>query len=163
MCRRIATHPDGCNELQPQLHFRSWIFCIHVKNDTNAGNPSTMTRLIFSILSLLLFILALWFLVTDLLNTDESSRLLGEVWFENSKGSLQVSEAIISRYIDPCGLIMALGCSTFLWHPVISSMLVWPAGLFFILLSGVIFGIGRLFPARNSPRKRAASLKREGR
>ena len=121
-----------------------------------------MTRLIFSIFSLLLFLLACWFLVADLLNTDEASRLLGDVWFENSPGSLQVSEAIISRYIDPCGLIMALGCSTFLWHPVISTMLVWPAGLFFILLSAVVFGISRLFK-QGSSRKRASSLKREGR
>ena len=121
-----------------------------------------MTRHIFSILSLLLFLLAGWFLVVDLLN-DEASRLLGQVWFENSPSSLQISEAVISRYIDPCGLIVALGCSTFLWHPVISSMLVWPAGLFFLLLSFLVFAISRLFKPGSGPRKSAASLKREGR
>ncbi len=121
-----------------------------------------MTRHIFSGFSLILFLLAGWFLVSDLLS-DAPSRILGQVWFENSPGSLQVSEAIISRYIDPCGLIVALGCSTFLWHPVISSMLVWPAGLFFLLLSFIVFGISRLFKRGSGPRKSAASLKREGR
>ena len=121
-----------------------------------------MTRHIFSGFSLILFLLAGWFLVSDLLS-DAPSRILGQVWFENSPGSLQVSEAIISRYIDPCGLIVALGCSTFLWHPVISSMLVWPAGLFFLLLSFIVFGISRLFKRGAGPRKSAASLKREGR
>ena len=122
-----------------------------------------MIRQILTIFSLLMFVLACWFLISDLLNASDTSRLLGDVWFENSKGSLQVSEAIISRYIDPCGLITALGCSTFLWHPVISTFLVWPAGLFFILLSVVTFALSRLFKGRNGSRKSASSLKREGR
>lgn len=49
--------------------------------------------------------------------------LLGEMWFTWSPTSLQVSEAIISRYLDPCGAIVALGCAPFLWHPMISTLL----------------------------------------
>ena len=37
--------------------------------------------------------------------------------------SLQLTEAVIDRYIDPCGLFLRLGCSPFLWHPMIATTL----------------------------------------
>lgn len=122
-----------------------------------------MGRRILSIISLIFLLFAGWFLAGDLMATNEASRLLGDVWFEASPASLQVSEAIISRYIDPCGLIVALGCSPFLWHPVISTLLLWPAAFFFLIFSGVFFALSRLFQAPRGGRKSASALKREGR
>jgi hypothetical protein len=58
-------------------------------------------------------------------------------------GSLQVTEAIISRYIDPCGLLVALNCTPFLWHPLIATLLSWPAGLVGFFLTTIFWFFGR--------------------
>lgn len=103
-----------------------------------------MVRLCLNILALFAIIIAVGLMWQDFVS-DQPSVLLGQIWFEIAPQSLQVSEAIIERYIDPCGLIIALGCSPFLWHPVIASVLQWPAVLFFALLAVIFNLIGRLF------------------
>ena len=105
-----------------------------------------------------------WMIYVDLANPTAPSRPLGLVWFENAPGSLQISEAIISRYLDVCSLIDALGCSPFLWHPLISTMLGWPAALFFSVLTALLFIISRFFKKTNKGgRKGVKALRREGR
>ncbi|GIR33586.1 MAG: hypothetical protein CM15mP46_5810 [Alphaproteobacteria bacterium] len=69
--------------------------------------------------------------------------VLGKIWYEAHPRSLQVSEAIISRYIDPCGLIIALDCTPFLWHPLIATLLSWPAGLVGFVLTSILWFFGR--------------------
>jgi hypothetical protein len=110
-------------------------------------------RMMLRALSAILLLAAIWVLFSDL-TTDQPSMMFGKFWFDLSPTSLQVSEAIISRYLDPCGLIVRLGCSPFLWHPLISTTLLWPAvlvlfgwAIIFFLLS--IIGRKQRVPKRN--------------
>ena len=75
---------------------------------------------------------------------------VGEFWFRLSPNSLQISEAIVSRYIDPCSLFRKLNCSPFLWHPIISTILTLPATLFFLVTSLLIFSISKLIKKKRS-------------
>ena len=77
--------------------------------------------------------------------------------------TLQASESIISRYIDPCGVITALDCTPFLWHPIISTILGWPAALVMIGFTVTFWWVGGLFGKHATrPRKAARALKRRG-
>lgn len=120
-----------------------------------------MTRRILNSLVWLCGLAAVWFIVGDL-RQPAPSRLLGAVWYEAHPGSLQVTEAVISRFIDPCGLIVALECSPFLWHPLIAGLLTLPAGMFFALMTGILLFVAQFF---KSPRGRRAArnLRRDGR
>ncbi len=57
---------------------------------------------------------------------------LGEHWFKLDAPSLNLSQAIIERYVHP-----------FLWEPVIVSLLQVPTWMFFGLLGLVLHRIGR--------------------
>ena len=52
---------------------------------------------------------------------------IGQLWYYLSPSSLQMFEVIISRYVDPCVTLDILNCTQFLWHPMISSILILPA------------------------------------
>ena len=54
-------------------------------------------------------LLALYALWLDLSSTGTPSTVLGQFWSDRHPVSLLIGEAIVSRYIDPCGLIVALG------------------------------------------------------
>ena len=60
---------------------------------------------------------------------------VGQIWYKYFPNSLQISETIVSRYIDPCSSLEILNCSGFVWHPIISTFLVFPAGLTFGILT----------------------------
>ena len=107
-------------------------------------------------------LLALYAFWLDLRLSNQPSIALGRFWFDHHAGSLQVIEAVISRYIDPCSLIVGLGCSPFLWHPLIASVLGWPATLVLILLMLVFLGLAGLLRARALRRTSGRSLKRSG-
>ena len=79
---------------------------------------------------------AIW---QDLNSPFNASMVIGSWWYGAHPGSLQVTEAIISRYIDPCGLIVALECTPFLWHPLIQTILSWPAGLVGFALTSILW------------------------
>ena len=79
----------------------------------------------------------------DLNSPFSASVVVGQIWYDAHRGSLQVSEAIISRYIDPCGLFIALDCTPFLWHPLIATVLGWPAGLVGFILTGILWFLGQ--------------------
>jgi hypothetical protein len=76
----------------------------------------------------------------DLTSQYSPSLSMGKFWYDRSPQSLQYAETIVSRYLDPCGLITALDCTPFLWHPTISMLLGAPAALDFIGLT-IIFGL----------------------
>ena len=59
--------------------------------------------------------------IFDVLGSDSIFISLGEIWFQVNKSSLIISESFISRYIPLIG--------SWLWHPVISSILTIPAFL----------------------------------
>ena len=60
---------------------------------------------------------------------------IGQIWYKYAPNSLQIAEAIVSRYIDPCSSLDILNCSGFVWHPIISTFLIFPAGLTFGILT----------------------------
>ncbi len=84
----------------------------------------------------------------DVVTGDRSWHVIGEVWFAWSPTSLQVGEAIVSRYIDPCGAFAGLGCAPFLWHPVIATVLTWYAAPVFIILTLAFALLGRYLGRR---------------
>ena len=67
---------------------------------------------------------------------------IGQMWYKYAPDSLQMSEAIVSRYIDPCSSLELLNCSGFVWHPIISTFLSFPAGLTFGILTIFFIYIG---------------------
>ncbi len=102
-----------------------------------------MLRRILQILALCCAGLTSVVIWQDLNSPFSASMVIGKIWYGAHPGSLQVSEAIISRYIDPCGLIVALDCTPFLWHPLIATLLSWPAGLVGFVLTGILWFFGR--------------------
>ena len=76
-------------------------------------------------------LVALYAMWLDLSSTGTPSTVLGQFWSDRHLVSLLIGEAIVSRYIDPCGLIVALGCAPFLWHPMIVTLLSCQQRLYF--------------------------------
>ena len=102
----------------------------------HTGTMIRMTALLLAIASCLGAGYAIW---RDLTNSFSASASLGKMWYDHAPQSLQLAETIVSRYIDPCGLIEALDCTPVFWHPVISTLLGWPAALVLIGFT-IIFG-----------------------
>ena len=100
---------------------------------------------IFILLGISSFILTLisnyFDIILQIENKNEITQL-GQFWFYFAPNSLQVAEAIVSRYIDPCSALEVLNCSGFIWHPFISSILLLPAAPFLALLSFLFIGFG---------------------
>ena len=100
---------------------------------------------VFILLGVSSFVLTLVSNYFDILlqieNKNEITQL-GQFWFYFAPNSLQVAEAIVSRYIDPCSALEVLNCSGFIWHPFISSILLLPAAPFLALLSFLFIGFG---------------------
>ena len=117
------------------------------------GSAFRITGYVFGLVALY----AMWLDFT----MPRASMMLGEFWSMHHLSSLLISEAVISRYIDPCGLVVSLGCEPFLWHPAVSTLLLWPAALALLLLMGFFCGIGRLL-RRRGRRIGGRSLKRSG-
>ena len=67
---------------------------------------------------------------------------LGQFWYHFAPNSLQITESIISRYVDPCSALDILDCSGFIWHPFISSILLMPAAPMLALLSFIFISFG---------------------
>ena len=107
----------------------------------------------------LLSVYSMWL---DMTSSNKVSNVFGQFWFEHSLTSLQVAETIVSRYVDPCGLFISIGCEPFLWHPLIVTSLGWPAALIFIFLTLIFFGLARLINRRSLRRSSGRSLKRSG-
>ena len=99
--------------------------------------------MIATIMGFMFFALSLLATIMDIMAGDRPCHVIGEVWFKWAPTSLQVSESIISRYVDPCGIFVSLNCSPFLWHPVISTALQWYAAPVFLLLSFGLLIYGR--------------------
>ena len=100
---------------------------------------------IFILLGISSFILTLisnyFDIILQIDNKNEITQL-GQFWFYFAPNSLQVAEAIVSRYIDPCSALEVLNCSGFIWHPFISSILLLPAAPFLAVLSFLFIGFG---------------------
>jgi hypothetical protein len=124
-------------------------------------NP--VMRYFFRIIATLAGLVAAYAIWQDLTSSYSASTPLGRLWYLYSPTTLQTTESIISRYIDPCGLITALDCSPFLWHPFIATILGWPAALVMIGFSIIFWWVGGLFGRHlTRPKKAARALKRQG-
>ncbi|MDC3293482.1 hypothetical protein OAW18_04220 [Alphaproteobacteria bacterium] len=119
-------------------------------------------RYFFRIIATLAGLVAAYAIWQDLTSSYSASTPLGTLWYLYSPTTLQTTESIISRYIDPCGLITALDCSPFLWHPFIATILGWPAALVMIGFSIIFWWVGGLFGRHLTRPKRPRALKRQG-
>ena len=96
-------------------------------------------------LGIVFFILTLvsnYFDIISQIDNKSTVIQLGQLWFHFSPGSLQLTETIISRYVDPCSALEILNCSGFIWHPFIVSILLLPAAPFLAILSFISIGFG---------------------
>ena len=117
---------------------------------------------IFILLGISSFILKLVSNYFDILlqieNKNEITQL-GQFWFYFAPNSLQIAEAIVSRYIDPCSALEVLNCSGFIWHPFISSILLLPAAPFMAFISFIFIGFGVKKSARKKFINQASNSK----
>ena len=138
----------------------------HCHNASQQQHQTTRGRKVvasgFRIIGYCFGLLALYAIWRDMTSPSLVSEVFGQFWFEHSPTSLQVVEAIISRYLDPCGLFVSIGCEPFLWHPLIATTLGWPAALMFIFLMLIFLGLARLISRRSLRRTTGRSLKRSG-
>ena len=98
-------------------------------------------------------------IILQIENKSEITQL-GQFWFYFAPNSLQIAEAIVSRYIDPCSALEVLNCSGFIWHPFISSVLLFPAAPFLAVLSSIFIGFGIKKSARKKGINQASNSKR---
>lgn len=96
----------------------------------------SLMRTIFRAIGWTLLSVAIILLGRDLIHLVTESRFepmaLGFLWHSLHSSSLQLAEAGISRYLHP-----------FLWHPVIATVLIWPAFAVFGVLGVVFLLLGR--------------------
>ena len=92
---------------------------------------------LFAVLTLV----AIW---GDFTDGEAGFASIGALWFDLSPTTLQISEAIVSRYIDPCGLFIGLNCAPFLWFPVVFFFLGLPAVPFFLGITIVLILIRKI-------------------
>ena len=93
---------------------------------------------IFITFGLIFFAMSVLGIYLDVLlhiNGSEGYTQIGQMWYKYAPNSLQIAEAIVSRYIDPCSSLEVLNCSGFVWHPIISTILIFPVGLTFGILT----------------------------
>ena len=85
---------------------------------------------------------------------------LGQLWFYFSPSTLPLTEAIISRYVDPCSALEVLNCSGFIWHPFITFILSLPAALILAMLSFLFmtFGLRKSRRTRNFNKNKTNEL-----
>ena len=98
--------------------------------------------IIFGICSFILTLVSNYFDIVLQIEGKEEITQLGQFWFHFAPNSLQIAESIVSRYVDPCSALEMLDCSGFIWHPLISSILLVPAALVLALLSFIFIGFG---------------------
>ena len=119
-------------------------------------------KYIFSIIAVLFLFCAGYAIWQDLTNIHSASAPLGKLWYSNNPGSLQFAEAIVSRYIDPCSLIIALNCSPFLWHPFVSTVLGWPAALVLLGLCVISYWFSLWLGGLSGRKRRTRTFMRHG-
>ena len=118
------------------------------------------TFILLGISSFILTLISNYFdIILQIDNKNEITQL-GQFWFYFAPNSLQVAEAIVSRYIDPCSALEVLNCSGFIWHPFISSILLLPAAPFLALLSFLFIGFGIKKSGRKKISNKTSNSKR---
>ena len=129
------------------LSQRKILKAIFVEWWRGGGHNTSMISSGLRIIGYLFGLMAMYAIWLDL-SQSRSSILFGEFWNSHHSTSLLITEAVLSRYVDPCGLFVRLGCEPFLWHPVVSTLLLWPAALVLLLLMGFFCGVARIMQRR---------------
>ena len=111
-------------------------------------------RYIVTFFGIIFFALGFASTYMDVVESDQPWHVIGQVWFQWAPTSLQITESVISRYIDPCGLFISLDCAPVLWHPIISTALNWYATPVFLILGFALMVLGRWLGKRKG--KKAA-------
>ena len=106
--------------------------------------------ILFGIFAFILTLVSNYFDIVLQIEGKNEITQLGQFWFHFAPNSLQITETIISRYVDPCSALDILDCSGFIWHPFISSILLMPAAVILAILSFVFIALG----LKKSSRKR---------
>ena len=120
-----------------------------------------MICLILRLLAAAFLLLGSWVMFGDISNDTSASIKLGEYMHEIAPSFLLQAQVVVDRYIDPCSLFVALGCSPFLWHPIILTLLVWPAAIVFLIIGVLFWLLSQFF--RGFHGKRQRSYHRDGR
>ena len=99
-------------------------------------SEDTPMRLVLRAIGWTFLSIALILLGRDLIHFATEGRfepiVLGFLWHSLHSSSLQLAEAAVSRYVHP-----------FLWHPVITTILLWPAFAVFGVLGALFLLLGR--------------------
>ena len=106
--------------------------------------------ILFGIFSFIFTLVSNYFDIISQIDGKNEITKLGQFWFHFAPNSLQITESIISRYVDPCSALDILDCSGFIWHPFISSILLMPAAPILALFSFIFIALG----LKKSMRKR---------
>ena len=150
-------------ECKHSLVRKYWSLNKFLASSHSCEHDDLIMKYFFRIIATLAGLVAAYAIWQDLTNSYSASAPLGRLWYLYSPTTLQAAESIISRYVDPCGLITALDCSPFLWHPVIATILGWPAALVMIGFSIIFWWVGGLFGRHlTRPKKATHALKRQG-
>ena len=92
-----------------------------------------MLKAIFRMLSVVFLVLAVILLVIDVTRSIADSAIvltpLGQVWFDWSPDTLNLSQAVVQRYLHP-----------YVWDPIIQSVLLAPGWSIFGILA-VLFSM----------------------
>ena len=98
--------------------------------------------ILFGIFSFILTLVSNYFDIVLQVDGKNEITQLGQFWYHFAPNSLQITESIISRYVDPCSALDILDCSGFIWHPFISSILLMPAAPILALFSFFFIALG---------------------
>jgi|GEM_PF-364345 hypothetical protein len=150
-------------ECKHSLVRKYWSLNKFLVSSHSCEHDDLIMKYFFRIIATLAGLVAAYAIWQDLTSSYSASAPLGRLWYLYSPTTLQAAESIISRYVDPCGLITALDCLPFLWHPIIATILGWPAALVMIGFSIIFWWFGGLF-GRNvtRPKNAARAFKRHG-
>ncbi len=100
---------------------------------------------LFITFGLIFFVMSILSIYLDVLlhiDGSEGYTQIGQMWYKYAPNSLQIAEVIVSRYVDPCSSLEVLNCSGFVWHPIISTFLIFPGGLTFGILTILFIYLG---------------------
>ena len=149
-------------ECRNSLVRKYWSLDKSLVSSCSYEHDDLIMKYFFRLIATLAGLVAAYAIWQDLTSSYSASTPLGRLWYLYSPTTLQTTESIISRYIDPCGLITALDCSPFLWHPFIATILGWPAALVMIGFSIIFWWVGGLFGQHLTRPKKAARAQTTG-
>ena len=97
-------------ECKNSLVRKYWSLNKFLVSSHSCEHDDLIMKYFFRIIATLAGLVAAYAIWQDLTSSYSASAPLGRLWYLYSPTTLQAAESIISRYVDPCGLITALDC-----------------------------------------------------